>query len=100
MIKNCSDLNIKNPEIKNIHNDRISESLDQHAARMKAQYVEATEIPTELMSWRMATMGRLSEMGIVNWEMTKKESKYSKGEYFDAARYQSEKISMLSMHTN
>ena len=62
--------------------------------------MEATEIPTELMSWRMATMGRLSEMGIVNWEMTKKESKYSKGEYFDAARYQSEKISMLSMHTN
>ena len=39
----------------------------------------------EIIAWRMATMGRLGEMGIINWQMGDDHGKaeYSKGENFD-----------------
>tara|TARA_Y100001960_G_C14768851_1_gene878641 strand:- start:2516 stop:3862 length:1347 start_codon:yes stop_codon:yes gene_type:complete len=38
----------------------------------------------EIIAWRMATMGRLSEMGVIDWQMKEKgAAEYSKGKNFD-----------------
>jgi hypothetical protein len=47
-----------------------------------------TKRKEEIVSWRMATMGRLSEMGVIDWQMKEGgTAEYSKGKNFDAINH-------------
>ena len=92
----CIDWSFEYPELFLRHDiDKAvadSHNLHKFSDSIKwITYSEDTPKKDEIDSWRIATMGRLAELGIVNWEMKKGEkatgaAAYSKGRNFKVVK--------------
>lgn len=94
IVETCIDWAYEYPDVFLSHkiDDAVAEYYnmvwegDAHKGA-EADWVETPEISNkEIVAWRMATMGRLGEMGIIDWQMGDDHGKaeYSRGKNFDA----------------
>ena len=69
----CTDWVKKNPKVAKEH--KIDEILADHQKTKKSDTKQ-----TRLQAWRVATMGRLSELGVISWKIdAHSQSSYSLG---------------------
>ena len=79
-VKGCQGWVSENSRREKEHN--IGESLRTHKAEIEKPKKKQKQ--TDLQAWRVATMGRLSELGIVEWSINDhSQSTYSKGVNFE-----------------
>ena len=88
IIATCIDWSLEYPEMFEIHEIDAAIGEAHYLKKFGDKWVNVDDMPknAEINAWRIATMGRLAEMGIVEWKMKDKgqgAATYSRGKNFD-----------------